>query len=54
VTFRTPLCSRGTGVREETVKLMEHARRPLENVSERDRSAAKMKIRDQIAGVDEL
>jgi hypothetical protein len=26
----------------------------LENVSERDRAAAEMKIRDRIAGMDEL
>jgi hypothetical protein len=33
---------------------MEHALRLLENVSERDRPAAEMKIRDRIAGMDEL
>jgi predicted ATPase len=42
------------GAREESVELMEHALRLLENVSERDRPAAEMKIRDRIAGMDEL
>jgi predicted ATPase/DNA-binding winged helix-turn-helix (wHTH) protein len=42
------------GAREESVELMEHALRLLENVSERDRAAAEMKIRDRIAGMDEL
>ena len=42
------------GAREESVELMDHALRLLENVSERDRAAAEVKIRDQIAGMDQL
>jgi predicted ATPase/DNA-binding winged helix-turn-helix (wHTH) protein len=42
------------GAREESVTLMEHALRLLKNVSERDRAAAEMKIRRQIAGMNEL
>ncbi len=41
------------GARDEGVKLMKDALRLLENLSERDRAAAEMKIREQLAGMDE-
>lgn len=42
------------GAREESMKLMEHGLRLLENVSERDRATTEMKIRDQIARINAL
>ena len=40
------------GARDEGLKLMEHALRLLENLSERDRTAAESKIREQIAAMN--
>jgi predicted ATPase len=42
------------GARDEADKLLEHALRLLENLSERDRAAAEKKIRQQIAGINEV
>jgi predicted ATPase len=41
------------GARDEGVKLMKDALRLLENLSERDRAAAEMEIREQLADMDE-